>query len=238
MADCSDDEPNPRQAADRRQLARAESALAVIRRKRRLLIQRRLAQVAAVADKARCLALEDAALVNTLADLDTIHVLAQAGDRDAAGRLAAWREAGRGVCRRGNGEALASLTRRQVRAEMRLAGMKRRMNDRAVALDAGRKAALGALVVRAGRHGLSPGELKGLAAALAQTLNAASTETIRRFGEAGLRHRRLLLASGRLSVKTAPRDLIALGAPLLAHGLDAWTSDTVLGGLIAPWLPR
>ena len=230
--------PDPRQAKDRERIAKTEAALEAIRRKRRLVIARRLIQVAAIAESVGNLAIADGPLVSALMQLDALRTQTAMGDQDAGARIAEWRAAGHGACRRGSGGALVSLTRRQVRAEMRLAGMKRRLHDRAVALDAGRKTALGALVVRAGRHALSPpDELKSLATVLAQTLITASTETLSRLGDAGLLQRRRLLAGGRLHVSMAPRDLIALGAPLLAQNLDRWPADAVLGAMVEIAIP-
>ncbi len=224
--------PDPRLARDRDRIVTGEAALAVIRSKRRLLIQRRLVEIAVVAQRAQSLALEDAPLVDALKRLDTLRRQARVGDHDATTRLAELRDAGRGRCRRGAGHTLTALTRRQVRAELRLAGIRRRLLDRTASLDAGRKAALGVLVARAGRRGLAPNQLKTLAADIARTLNAGTPETIQRLEDVGLNHRRLLLATRQLLVRLPPRDLIALGAPLLAQGLDAWPTDVVLGALI------
>ena len=224
-------------ARDRDRLVTGEAALAVIRSKRRLLIQRRLVEIAVVAKKAQSLSLEDPPLLDALKRLDTVRDQARNGDHDAATRLAELRDAGRGQCRRGAGSALTALTRRQVRAELRLAGIRRRLLDRTASVDAGRKAALGVLVARAGRQRLAPNELRPLAADIARTLNACTPETIQHLADAGLRHRRMLLATGRLVVRLAPRDLIALGAPLLAQGLDAWPADAVLGALVHHFIP-
>ena len=114
----------PRIDRDRDRIVKGEATLAVIRSKRRLLIQRRLVEIAVVARRAQSLSLEDAPLVDALKRLDTVRNQAEDGDQDAVTRLAELRDGGQGQCRRGAGNTLTALTRRQIRAELRLAGIR------------------------------------------------------------------------------------------------------------------
>ena len=213
-------------------IEKREIALAIIREERKRLVQERLKQVAALAERAGVLNIDEAALTGLLIGLHQRVDQARNGDPEASRLLAGLCKAARSLPNPQSGAALARQCRRQARAATRLAGAKRRLRDVAAAADAGRKDALGNLVVRAEQHRLPHEDLDRLAGAIAQVLKKATDSQIETLAETGLQHRRKLLAIRYTPPRLAPQHLIALGAPLLKYGLDAWAPDAVLGGLI------